>query len=177
MLFAFKKVFSNIIYLIVAVIIALIVFSLLILLPNLELLERVAASSSTTFFDFLLITIGLIFSSTESFSALSIFYIMSISLLFGINIMMIAYRIKISKKLPQTKETIASVGGMTGGVFGAGCVACGSILLSPVLSLLGVSTVVTFFPFGGLEFGILGIIALSFSILIIAKKINKGNIC
>ncbi len=177
MLFACKKVFSNTIYTAMTITIMVLVFSLLILLPNLELLTRVAMSSSTTFFDFLSVVIGLIFSSTTSFSALSIFYIMSISLLFGVNVAMVVYYIKTSKKLPQTKETVTSVGGMVGGVLGVGCVACGSIALSPLLSLLGISAVVTFIPFSSSLFGVLGISALLFSITITSKRIQKGNVC
>lgn len=177
MLSAFKKVFSNIVYLISIFIIAVFIFSFLVLLPNLELIFRVGVSSSASFFDLLSIVTGLIMSVPTSFSVLSIFYVVTISFLFSINILMVIYYINMFKKMPHMKETVSSIGGMAGGVLGVGCVACGSILLSPILSLIGVSSIVAFLPFSGSEFGVLGIIALLFSILIITKKISKGNIC
>jgi len=177
MLLAFKEVFKNVSYSITVFVIAVFIFSFLILLPNLELIFRVGISSSASFSDLLSIMAGLIMSVTTSFSVLSVFYIVTISFLFSINILMVIYYIKMFKKIPRMKETASSVGGMVGGVLGVGCVACGSILLSPILSLLGVSAAVAFFPLKGSEFGILGIIALLFSISIIAKKINKGNTC
>jgi len=177
MLHTYKEVFGNLAYIMVAVVTGIVVLSFLILLPNLELLSRIAVSSSATFIDLLLLTGMLITSFTVGFSILSIFYVVTISLLFGINVAMVLFYIKTSKKLPRTKETVVGTSGMVGGVLGAGCVACGGIILSPLISLLGVGTVVALLPFNGSEFGIFGIIALLFSISIISKRIQKMNTC
>ena len=63
--------------------------------------------------------------------------------------------------------------GITSGVVGMGCAACGSFLLTSMLSFVGASGILAFLPLGGGEFGILGVILLGISLYMTAKKIQN----
>jgi hypothetical protein len=67
--------------------------------------------------------------------------------------------------------------GLMSGVIGMGCAACGSLLLTSFLSLAGASAVLTFLPFRGGEFGIVGVILLGFSIFTVSKQIQNPGVC
>lgn len=61
--------------------------------------------------------------------------------------------------------------GLLVGFLGIGCSVCGSIILSSIFGLTTTTVLVSFLPFGGLEFGGVGIFLLLLSIYFIAVKI------
>jgi len=63
------------------------------------------------------------------------------------------------------------------GIFGVGCAACGSVIVSSLLLLVGAGGVLTILPFHGAEFGVLGIIFLWFSIYQLSKRIDDPLVC
>jgi len=68
-------------------------------------------------------------------------------------------------------------GGLISGIFGIGCAACGTLVLTPLLALIGAGGIVALLPFGGQEFGVFGVGMLGFSIFVIAKKIQEPLVC
>jgi uncharacterized membrane protein len=66
---------------------------------------------------------------------------------------------------------------MISAVFGIGCAACGSVILTAILGIAGTGALLTWLPLHGLEFGVVGIILLSFSIYYLAKRINDPLVC
>ena len=70
-----------------------------------------------------------------------------------------------------------SVGGLVTGVFGIGCAACGTFVLTPLLAAVGAGGLIAFLPFGGEEFGVLSTGILGFSIFLTSKKIQNPLIC
>ncbi|HQU09423.1 MAG TPA: hypothetical protein PLV25_05630, partial [Opitutales bacterium] len=67
--------------------------------------------------------------------------------------------------------------GIASGVLGMGCAACGSFLLTSLLSLFGASWLLSYLPLAGGEFGILGVILLAVSLYMTAKKIQNPAVC
>ena len=77
----------------------------------------------------------------------------------------------------MAKNTTFGIGGLVSGVFGIGCASCGTFILSALLGFAGVAGAVAFLPFGGEEFGILGVVLWGFSVYVISKKITGPKIC
>ena len=72
----------------------------------------------------------------------------------------------------------ASLGGLASGFLGVGCAACGTLILSPALTFLGVGALlVASLPFGGEEFGLVGVALLVLSLILGAKKISQLTAC
>ena len=73
--------------------------------------------------------------------------------------------------------TAAGLGGLASGFFGVGCAACGAFVLGPVLAFVGASGLIALLPFGGEEFGALGVAMLCFSLVLTARKIGEPLAC
>ena len=71
----------------------------------------------------------------------------------------------------------AGIGGLVSGVFGIGCAACGTFILTPLLALFGATGLFSLLPFGGEEFGFIGVGLLVYSIYAVTKKINSPMVC
>ena len=69
------------------------------------------------------------------------------------------------------------MGGLVTGVFGIGCAACGTFVLTPLLIAVGAGGLIAFLPFGGEEFGVLSTGILGFSIFLTSKKIQDPLTC
>ncbi|MCH7759290.1 hypothetical protein IID20_02955 [Patescibacteria group bacterium] len=174
---AFKQVFSSIRYFMIAGIVAFSVFALSAWLPNLKLIATVVTSSVASMSDKFNILVGLLASIQTNFTLFSASYTIAIAVLFGINVTMIVYFINRRKKFIKQNGMVTSAGGLFSGLLGIGCAACGPLVLGPLLTLIGVGGLIAFLPFGGQEFGFLGIGILGFSIFLTAKKIQDPLIC
>ncbi|MFA6270360.1 MAG: hypothetical protein WC657_04085 [Candidatus Paceibacterota bacterium] len=121
--------------------------------------------------------ISLLGSIVTNFTLLSASYTIAIAILFGINLSMLVYFLR--RRVAEVKQGGIATGifGITSGVVGIGCAACGSFLLTSILSLVGASWILSFLPLRGAEFGILGVILLSTSLYTTAKKIQNPVIC
>lgn len=112
-----------------------------------------------------------IFSNSTTLSLLGIFLV---SVLTGLYIpILITY----VRKFGANKRSIGGAGGTILGLFGIGCAACGSLLLTPLLGVLGVGGILAALPFGGEEFLLLGIIILITSIYYLLKKLGQPLVC
>lgn len=177
MVATFKQVFGNVRYAALACIVAVIVFILLLSLPNFGTIVDVIAFPAGTLFEKMRVEVGLLMSTILYASPLSLFSLVATAALFGGNVSAAVYYMKRIRALPHAKETAIGTGGLLGGVLGAGCVACGSIILNPFFTFLGASALVSFLPFGGAELGLFGIVALAFSLALFLKRIGEGNVC
>ena len=90
---------------------------------------------------------------------------------------MLTYYIKQRKGTFEGKNTLAGIGGFVSGLLGIGCAACGTFILSSVLALVGAGGVIAFLPFGGQEFGFLGVILIVYATYWTSRKINEPFIC
>ena len=164
-------------FVILALVVSLVVFSVAVWLPNFVLIFQIIGSSTITLSDKVSVLWSLYGSIGTNFTTLSASYTIAIALLFGINIALLTFYIKSRRGLASGKSAVAGVGGLVSGIFGVGCAACGTFILSSLLGLVGAVGVLSFLPLGGEEFGILGVLLLVYSIYIISKKIYEPMVC
>lgn len=174
---ALRSVFRNSSYLLLALCVSALVFLFAVWFSNLELIAEVLSSPSIPLLYKISIPLSLLGSITTNFTAFSGAYTIIIALLFGIYVAMFTYFLR--KRIKEVGGTGVATGffGMISGVLGIGCAACGSFLLTSVLSALGATGALAVLPFDGKEFAILGIILLLESIKITAKQITDPLVC
>lgn len=173
----FRQVFSQTRYAAVAIAVAVIVFVLSVWLPNWRLIIEVLYSFNISLFDKLLILTGLLGSIKTNFTFISAGYTIAIAVLFGVEISLLMFYIKNRRGLSVGSGAFTGFGGLVSGIFGIGCAACGTFLLTSILILFGAGWIITFLPLGGEEFGILGVALLAYSIYTISRKIQKPAVC
>ncbi len=174
---SFKKVFRNLRYVLGALGVAFAVFVFAVWLPNFALIIQIVTSSSIALLDKLAVLTSLIGSIQTNFTILTATYTIAIAILFGINVALLTYYMRRRKMAEAKGGAAAGIGGLISGMFGIGCAACGTIVLGPILTLIGAGGLVALLPFGGQEFGILGVGILGFSVYLAAKKVNQPITC
>jgi len=175
---ALKQVFNTKRYVVLSVVISFVVFTLAVWLPNFKIIIQVITSSTANLMDKWNLLTGLFGSISTNFTVVSASYTILIAILFGVNVSMVLYYMRRNKEI-SNKGVVASTGlvGIVSGFFGIGCSACGTLVLGPLLALVGGGWLIALLPFGGQEFGFLGVALLGFSIFLIAKKINAPGVC
>ena len=177
---ALAQVFCKGWYVLLAAIIALATFVLTTWLGNLGLVWQIATSEWLPLADKARILVALVGSIGTNFTVFSAICAIAIATLFGMNVAAIAYVFRQQRRqITQSGQgaTVASLGGLMSGLFGIGCAACGTFVLGPTLAFLGAGTLVAALPFGGEEFGALGVGLLSLSLVMCAKKIGQPMMC
>lgn len=175
-----KTVFSKFRYLLIAVIVSLLVFSFAVWLPNFSLLSQVLhPDSAGTISEKANFVFSLYGSIGTNFSIVSASYTIAIAILFGINIALLAYYIRRARGGARNvgSSGAAGIGGLVSGIFGIGCAACGTFIFTSVLALFGATGLLVFLPFGGEEFGFIGVGLLVYSVYLLTKKINDPLVC
>jgi hypothetical protein len=173
-------IFRDRMYVLIAVVVALVVFVFATWLANLGLVWQITVSPSVPLFDKAKILVSLVGSIRTNFTVLSALSTIAIAGLFGLNTAMVTYYIKVRRRFStRTGQAgvAAGVGGLASGFIGMGCAACGTFVLAPVLSILGAAGLLALLPFDGQEFGLLGVAMLGFSIYLVAKKIGEPLVC
>lgn len=99
----------------------------------------------------------------------SIVLVVVIAVLSGLNITLLVYYFK--KRASALRESSVGIIGMISGVLGLGCASCGSVLLSSFIGLSGSSLLLSALPLKGLEFMLLAIVFLVFSITSLSTKL------
>lgn len=167
----------NIGYITLALIVSAFVLATAILLPNSALLTLVWASENMTVLGKSLLTTSLFGSLTTNFSPLSALTTVSISLLVGVNValMLFLYR---QQKRSMSRGSVATTSlGALFGMFSVGCAACGSLILTSLLGVVGGVGVLTFLPLRGQEIGIFGVLILGYTTFLLARTITRPLIC
>ena len=174
---ALTQVFSKGRYVLLAAAIALATFVLTTWLGNLGLVWQIVTSPWLPIADKAKILLALVGSISTNFTLFAGSTTIAIAVLFGMNVAVIIYGFR--QQQSQSTQFVAAtgLGGLVSGVFGIGCAACGTLLLSPALAFLGIGTLVTLLPFGGEEFGALGVGLLSLSLILSAQKIGQPMVC
>lgn len=154
--------------------ISVLVFVLAVWLPNFRLLFSVWADTSVSLWDKTALPMSLLPSIATNFTLLSASYTIVIAVLAGVNAALMAY-------LARTRGMLgggAAIGlsGMFTGTLGLGCAACGSLILTSIVSVGGIG-VLALLPLGGSEFGLVGVAFLGYSTYLLAKQITKPLVC
>lgn len=174
---ALQKVFRKPIYVLLALITSVAIFAFAVWLPNIPLIVKVMGHPGIPLTQKLNLPISLLGSIVTNFTPLSASYTIAIAVLFGLNLSMVTYFLW--RKIKDVKQNGITTGlfGITSGVIGMGCAACGSFLLTSGLAFIGASGILTFLPLAGGEFGILGVILLALSLHLTAKQIQNPAVC
>ncbi len=170
-----KDILTRLNYLLIFIIVSFVVFAILVLSSNMQLVLSIISHQSANIFTKFGIIIGLIGSIQTNFSIFSVFSMATVSILLGINISAMLYLIKEAGGVLFKKSIVGTGGGVLSAMLGGGCAACGTLVITPLLSAVGLGGVVSFLPFAGQEFNILAIIVLSLSFLGILKKIKMAK--
>ncbi len=172
-----QKVFRKPAYLFTALSVSIIIFAFALWFPNLSLIVSIMDHPGISLSQKLDLPLSLLGSIATNFTLLSASYTIAIAILFGIDISLIIYFLR--RRIAEVKQ--AGIGtsffGITSGILGMGCAACGSFLLTSILPIFGASWVLSHLPLAGGEFGILGVILLTVSIVLTAKKIQDPAVC
>lgn len=99
--------------------------------------------------------------------------LVAVAALFGANVTLLIYHLR--EHDLSGRQGSGSVLGLVFGVLGAGCAACGTVVLAGVLSLFGATTL-AFLPLEGLEFTLLALVALVASTYWLADGMRGGRI-
>lgn len=174
---ALQKVFQKPAYVLLALVTSLAVFAFVTWLPNVRLIATIISSSSTSFSQKIGIPLRLLGSITTNFTLLSASYTIATAVLFGVSVAIMIYFLRGKINEVQRSGLATGVFGVASGVLGIGCAGCGSLLLPSGLALIGASSILAYLPLAGGEFGILGVLLLSVSIYLTAKKIQNQAVC
>lgn len=174
---ALKEVLYRPGYLTLASTVSVVSFAFAAWLPNLELLLQVIGDGSVPIMSKLTLPVTLLGSIATNFTVLSASYTIAIAILFGIHVALVTYLLR--KRTAQLTRGGVSTGvfGAISGVFGIGCAACGSLLLTGVLPILGTTGLLALLPLGGGELGILGVILLTVALYTTARSIQQPLVC
>lgn len=173
---AFKRVFANFSFVLLALAVALGVVLISIWLPNKSLLGFVLSADNlswTSKFAFLLGSFGILGSNFSVFSR-SVLIILAV--LTGINLAYLVYFLR-NRAAQATAGSVSGWLGIVSGLIGIGCASCGSVILSTIFGFTAVSGFLGLLPWQGTEFAVIGLALLLISIWLLAKKIINPLIC
>lgn len=124
------------------------------------------------------IIVSILANYIANLGAVSVLQSLVISILFGLNLSLIAYLlIQRESLLRDASFATSGILGSISALLGIGCTACGSILLTTSFSIFGGVGLVSLLPFKGKEFFFVSLILLTISIYMIAKKISQPLVC
>lgn len=174
---SFTEVFGHTSYITLASALVLFAFTFAVWLPNIGFIMNIFTTSSMPFVEKMKITFSLLGGIGTNFTIISASYTILISILFGIVIAMLLYSYR--KKQAQIGGNLLTIGfgGISSGVLGVGCAACGSFVLTSVLSFIGAGGALALLPLRGGEFGILSALLLLLLVFIISKKNFGPMVC
>lgn len=174
---ALQKIFQNPAYVLLAFVISASVFAFAVWLPNIPLIVKVTVHPGVPLLQKVALPVSLLGSITTNFSLLSASYTVAIAILFGLNLAMVVYAVR--SKVASVNQSGIAAGflGIGSGVVGVGCAACGSFILTSILSTLGGAGILALLPFRGGEFGIIGVIALAYALYLLSRRINRSPMC
>ena len=173
---AFKTVFRDWRYTLLAGVVALIVFAFATWLPNVHLLFSILANPLVPLGDKFMLPLNLIGSIATNFTLRSAFYIVASAILAGINVSLITYYIRRERQISRAGAAAGSLG-LLSGILGVGCAACGSLIVMSAFGTAVGASIIAFLPLHGEEFGIAGVVLLGISAYVSAKQIAKPLVC
>ena len=117
-----------------------------------------------------------LFDITNTFTTSTLILAILGSLVTGINLALAYLYIKTRGEMILRSGLYTGVG-LFLALLGIGCAACGTALLSIILSFFGFSAMLSLLPYEGQEIGHIGIIFLLFATYFLSKKLAAPNVC
>lgn len=161
-------------YAAVAVLAALGALTGFVVSQNLALVGDVVVGGALPPWNRLAVLLGLYPFLGTSFSAPAGVALLLVAGLVGVDIALVAYHVREHGVSLQAGGT--GFAGTVFGVLGAGCAACGPVVLVGLLSFVGATGALTLLPLDGLEFTLLSAVALLLSIYWMADGMRGGTV-
>ena len=146
---ALREVFKNPRYVLLSGVVSFVAFSLAVLTPNARLLFTVATNEGASFSETLAFAFRLLGSISTNFTVFSATYTITIALLIGINTAFIIYMVRLQRSMLPKMGAATGIAGITSGILGIGCTACGTVILTSVFATFGVWERSHFYPSEG----------------------------
>mgnify|MGYP001571152778 CR=1 FL=1 len=150
----------------------LLVLELSVNIQNLGLAKTILTSSSIPVQEKLSYFTSILGSFGTNYTLLSAFFTVLNAFLIGLNVALLVFSLRRLHSV-LVESGLGGVGGVVTGFLGIGCAACGSALLS----LLGLSGVVTLFPFRGVEFSMIATLLLLASLVSTSRRLQSNGAC
>lgn len=172
------RVFSHPRYAFFMAMVAFIVLSAAILLPQYAIIKQIFLSDMFTFAEAWSFVLRVYLSLGASMSVLSGTLLVLMSLVFAIDVALMTYYIRRRQLvLRDRKAKLVGVGGTVSSLLGIGCAACGSVILSGVIGLFGGASFLALLPLHGAEFGVLGLVLLLGVAGYLLRRIDDPLVC
>ena len=157
-------------YALLALVASALALTVFVLAQNLPLVGDVLVGGSLPLGTRLTVLVGLFLS----FEPATTLLLLLIAALTGIDAALVTYHLR--EHHVSLGEGGGSLLGVVLGTLGAGCAACGSVLLAGVLAAVGAGGLLTLLPLEGLEFAVLALGALVLSVYWLADGMRGGEI-
>jgi len=176
---ALHRVYQRPRYVIVTLVVALVTISMLLLLPNQALLVSIITSPTIDWGNKLAFFFSLHGVLLTNFTWFAATYTVLLAILLGVNVSLLWFYIVRSRRLARvdSRLTLTGIGGFVSGILGIGCAACGTVILAGAFKLLGIAWLLTYLPWQGAEFGVLGVLLLGLTTYTLCKRINDPVTC
>ncbi|WP_101294721.1 hypothetical protein [Halegenticoccus soli] len=148
--------------------------SLFVLAQNAGLLFNVVLNGSVPLGARLELLVNLYPIVGTAFGPLAEALLLATAALLGVNVAMLASHLR--RERVAVRDGSGSAAGVLLGTLGAGCAACGSAILSGVLSLFGAAGILTALPLEGAEFAVAALVALLLSTYWLADGMRGGEV-
>ena len=146
--------------------------TLIVVLQNIELIGTVFESEILSLSQKTKTLLSLYGSLESNATIFSLISILVLGILFAVHTVVFIKLTKERKKLTGATGIL----GMITGLFGVGCAACGSLLITGVFAT-GASAFLAVLPFGGEEFNIIGIVLLLVSLWKLLQNYQEPIVC
>lgn len=170
-----KEVFRNPFYIFLSFAVFLLTLIFSIWLPNISFIRHTAVSQNLSFNQKLGILEASLYAIETNFTPVTRIMTIIISALFSINVSLAVYYFR--KRVFLEKVSGVSFIGLIIGFLGIGCASCSSVILASIFGLSAATAFISFLPFRGVEFGLISIAILSYSIYLLLKKITSPIYC
>lgn len=172
-----KIIFKKKAYLSIFAVSTILFMIIFILLPKFGTLFSFWGLPYGSFFEKILFSYRLFEGFFIENSFWEIIYSVSIAILLGLNIsffVFFARSLYAGSKISKSLFAGAGGGGLLA-ILGGGCAACGTFVISYLLSIFGAQWFILYLPLEGKEFGIIGIILMAVSLGFISQRIADSE--
>lgn len=175
---AAQTVFRRPRYAVLALLIAWLMLTGFLLLPNQALLVALLSSSEVTVGAKLTFLVSLYGTLLSNYTVVGAVYLLVVVALMSINIALLLFYLRHrARRAGGGVSATASFVGLVTALFGVGCVACGSVLLVGLLSLFGAGGVVYALAPLGPVFAVIGLVLLVGSNWYLLRQIASPAVC
>jgi len=144
-------------------------------LPNFGLIGDTITNNSLSLGNKLSILVALAGSINTNFNSISRTMIIVSAILGGVQVSLVLYYLR--HKVLAGKEAGMGIVGIVSSLLGVGCASCGSVVITSVIGLGATSSVIAMLPWHGVEFAVVGLLIILFSVIMTAKKLYETQFC